>query len=660
MHDFIMAEDCKLWDIICDGPYVPTRVLQELPFSMAKTNKEYTEVDNIAVEKNFHTKNILVYGIGPEEYNRISTCDTAKEICEALQTAHERTTQVKQSKIDMLTTEYELFKMRDGESIQDMHTRFTSIINELHSVDEIILRNKLELTVEELIGNLKTHELKKKINSEKREPKREKNLVLKDDYNDSSEEDSDMAYLTKRFQKMCGKPRHFMKDCPLLKKEFSKNHHEKTTKTNPVPVKDFKRKRSVDNMMRQSLAAWGDSSSESEDEPDTGDSSMMAVEDDVLITGFHSLVEDRDSLTLELGESEQTRDDLVVAVTDHKKTVETLRKEKSDMLAEIADLRETIVKPWTKSKPESSRKGKEIASEEHIRLESEVKAMRFRMCAEIEKNELFQTNLERVNDDLEKSLKWTWEQGSKGRKLPHNPHSKYVTISDNWPYTRCGNTKGFNEDVQAKNQSVQKNKVFAETVTTKEGPGNKVKFLSKICTVTDLVTGEIVLVAKRYKNIYVADFESLQNSDLSCLKAVDDEAELWHRRLGYATPSTPQQNGAVERKDKTLGEMARTILIDSGIAKNFWAETVNTACYLVNSVHVIFDDSYPSLEKSAEEDQDEGPSLVPGEIINMINGKADMMSQVKEPNEENAASSSTKPSTSIKTTEVEERVVDAV
>ncbi|XP_070002785.1 uncharacterized protein [Nicotiana sylvestris] len=563
MHDFIMAEDCKLWDIICDGPYVPTRVLQELPFSMAKTNKEYTEVDNIAVEKNFHTKNILVYGIGPEEYNRISTCDTAKEICEALQTAHERTTQVKQSKIDMLTTEYELFKMRDDESIQDMHTRFTSIINELHSVDEIILRNKLELTVEELIGNLKTHELKKKINSEKREPKREKNLVLKDDYNDSSEEDSDMAYLTKRFQKMvkkngemlkrdisirprncdlcykCGKPRHFMKDCPLLKKEFSKNHHEKTTKTNPVPVKDFKRKRSVDNMMRQSLATWGDSSSESEDEPDTGDSSMMAVEgektgydstfalmaqsdddedngnkevnfrdvqknlksyspkklmflDDVLITGFHSLVEDRDSLTLELGESEQTRDDLVVAVTDHKKTVETLRKEKSDMLAEIADLRETIVKPWTKSKPESSRKGKEIASEEHIRLESEVKAMRFRMCAEIEKNELFQTNLERVNDDLEKSLKWTWSSkattalhtndyenmqgaGFQREKTPHNPHSKYVTISDNWPYTRCGNTKGFNEDVQAKNQSVQKNKVFAETVTTKEGPGSTYK-----------------------------------------------------------------------------------------------------------------------------------------------------------------------------------------
>ncbi|XP_070003022.1 uncharacterized protein [Nicotiana sylvestris] len=220
-----MAEDCELWDIICDGPYVPTKVLEELPFSMAKTSKAYTETDKKAVEKNFHVKKILVCGIGPEEYNRISTCDTAKEIWEALQIVHEGTTQVKQSKIDMLTTEYELFKIRDDESIQDMHTRFTSIITELHSLGETIPRNKFVrkilsflpssweskmnaiteskdlqgMTIEELIVNLKTYELKRKIDSEKREPKKEKNLVLKADNNDSSEEDNDMDYLTKRF-----------------------------------------------------------------------------------------------------------------------------------------------------------------------------------------------------------------------------------------------------------------------------------------------------------------------------------------------------------------------------------------------------------------------------------------------------------------------------
>nr|XP_009763232.1 PREDICTED: uncharacterized protein LOC104215178 [Nicotiana sylvestris] len=138
-----MVEDSELWDIICDGPYVPTKVLEVLPFSMAKTSKEYTEADKKPVEKNFRAKKILECGIGREEYNRISTYDTAKEVWEALQKAHEGTTQVKQFKIDMLTTEYEIFKMRDDESIQDMHTRFASIINKLHSLGETIPRNKL-------------------------------------------------------------------------------------------------------------------------------------------------------------------------------------------------------------------------------------------------------------------------------------------------------------------------------------------------------------------------------------------------------------------------------------------------------------------------------------------------------------------------------------
>ncbi|XP_070029674.1 uncharacterized protein [Nicotiana sylvestris] len=219
------------------------------------------------------------------------------------------------------------------------------------------------------------------------------------------------------------------------------------------------------------------------------------------------------------------------------------------------------------------------------------------MCAEIEKNKLLQANLEKVMNDLERSLKWTWSleatialltnDSEKGRgagfpreKTPHNPHSKSTTASDNWPRTQCGNTGHFKEAVQTNNQSVLKDKVAAETVTTKEGPGtvkgsgqqwfmdsgcskhmtgnttdflslkalqggsvsfgngkkgyilgdgkvgkslthsienvyyvnglkysllsvsqicskgNKVEFLSKICTITDLVTGEIVLVAK--------------------------------------------------------------------------------------------------------------------------------------------------------------------
>ncbi|XP_033510259.1 uncharacterized protein [Nicotiana tomentosiformis] len=143
MHDFIMAEDSELWDVICDGPYVLTKKEEEPTIMVPKNRKEYNDAGRKVVEKNFRAKNILVCGIGPDEYNRISACQFAKEIWEALQTTHEGTTQVKQSKINMLTTKYELFRMKDDESIQDMYTRFTSIINELHYFGEIIPRNKL-------------------------------------------------------------------------------------------------------------------------------------------------------------------------------------------------------------------------------------------------------------------------------------------------------------------------------------------------------------------------------------------------------------------------------------------------------------------------------------------------------------------------------------
>ena len=48
------------------------------------------------------------------------------------------------------------------------------------------------------------------------------------------------------------------------------------------------------------------------------------------------------------------------------------------------------------------------------------------------------------------------------------------------------------------------------------------------------------------------------------------------------TPYTPQQNGVVERMNRTLMEKARSMLSGTGLGQEFWAEAVETACYLVN------------------------------------------------------------------------------
>nr|GFB17891.1 hypothetical protein [Tanacetum cinerariifolium] len=54
----------------------------------------------------------------------------------------------------------------------------------------------------------------------------------------------------------------------------------------------------------------------------------------------------------------------------------------------------------------------------------------------------------------------------------------------------------------------------------------------------------------------------------------------------FIVPRTPQQNGIAERKNMTLIEAARTMLAYSLLPIPFWAEAVNTACYVQNRVLV--------------------------------------------------------------------------
>ncbi|GJT41306.1 ribonuclease H-like domain-containing protein [Tanacetum coccineum] len=146
--------------------------------------------------------------------------------------------------------------------------------------------------------------------------------------------------------------------------------------------------------------------------------------------------------------------------------------------------------------------------------------------------------------------------------------------------------------------------------------------------------------APRKDDVYSLDLKNIVPSGgITCLyaNATADESKLWHRRLGHVNfkninklvkghlvrglPSkvfvndhtcvaykrtkfknhamnefcakkgikmefsvarTPQQNGVAERKNRTLIEAARTMLGDSLLPIPFWAEAVNTACYVLN------------------------------------------------------------------------------
>jgi hypothetical protein len=54
----------------------------------------------------------------------------------------------------------------------------------------------------------------------------------------------------------------------------------------------------------------------------------------------------------------------------------------------------------------------------------------------------------------------------------------------------------------------------------------------------------------------------------------------------FSSPYTPQQNGVVERKNRTLLDMARTMLDEYKTPDQFWAEAINTACYSINQLYL--------------------------------------------------------------------------
>ena len=53
-------------------------------------------------------------------------------------------------------------------------------------------------------------------------------------------------------------------------------------------------------------------------------------------------------------------------------------------------------------------------------------------------------------------------------------------------------------------------------------------------------------------------------------------------RRQLSTPKTPQQNGVVERKNRTVQEMARTMLNESKVGDRFWREAIHTSVYIQN------------------------------------------------------------------------------
>ncbi|GJV13210.1 copia protein [Tanacetum coccineum] len=191
-------------------------------------------------------------------------CNTTKEIWKTLLITHQGNNQVKDNKIDLLVQQYEQFVISEDESIDSAFARFNTIITSLKALDEgyssknyvwkflkslhpkwrakvtAIEESKdlTSLSLDELIGNLKVHEMFIKKDSEIVKAKGErKSLALKAKKESSDEEcltfgseDEEYAMAVRDFKKFfkrrgdrkcfrCSDPNHLIGECPKPSKD---------------------------------------------------------------------------------------------------------------------------------------------------------------------------------------------------------------------------------------------------------------------------------------------------------------------------------------------------------------------------------------------------------------------------------------------------------
>ncbi|VFQ74012.1 unnamed protein product [Cuscuta campestris] len=132
MRIYIRSTNFQLWLVINNGEEIPMKKVGET--TVPKTEDEFDAEDIKKIKNYAKAINMLYCAVNPDDYRKISCCTTAKEMWDKLEVTYEGTDQVREAKIDFLTQEYEMFRMKEGEKIDDMFDRFSKIINDLHAL----------------------------------------------------------------------------------------------------------------------------------------------------------------------------------------------------------------------------------------------------------------------------------------------------------------------------------------------------------------------------------------------------------------------------------------------------------------------------------------------------------------------------------------------
>ncbi|KAM6587307.1 hypothetical protein CsatA_009912 [Cannabis sativa] len=141
METYLQSIDYDLWHIVSSGPYVAKHVINGV--EVIKTYEAYDENDKKMLSKNAKAKYALICGLDRDIFKNIEQASTAYDMWKMLEVTHQGTSAMKETKIQIYSTQYENFKMKSDETIANMYTRFTTITNGLNSLGKVLTQKDM-------------------------------------------------------------------------------------------------------------------------------------------------------------------------------------------------------------------------------------------------------------------------------------------------------------------------------------------------------------------------------------------------------------------------------------------------------------------------------------------------------------------------------------
>ena len=82
----------------------------------------------MASNVNSKALNTIFYGVSPDEFHKISHITVAKEAWQILETTYEGMKKLKDTKLQMLTTQFEELKMSEDESFDSFYSKLNEVV----------------------------------------------------------------------------------------------------------------------------------------------------------------------------------------------------------------------------------------------------------------------------------------------------------------------------------------------------------------------------------------------------------------------------------------------------------------------------------------------------------------------------------------------------